>query len=196
MIDTHESSSCDRLMTPAPLAHITSVHGLPLPLSLAKTPRSRVANHEATYPGQGMSASYINAVYSVTLYIYDSGFTDMPDDPVSEVVVEHFRAAIQGAIAAAQARNETLRCKAAHAVAEPPATTAEYLVAKFGTDDDNGRFTSFIYLAVKNGKFVKLRITFSQPSISAESLAEVVANSYFALLWPGRVIVGRTAVSD
>lgn len=167
---------------------VTSVHGIPLPLELGKTPRLRVVNYEANSPGAGVSASYVNAVYSVTLYVYDLGLSNLPEDPLSSSVMEHFQESVQGALTSADSNGERLECKAAHGVSLEPDSGVNYLVATFGLENDQGRFRSFIFLTTKNGRFVKLRMSFHPTSLAAESLSSIVARTYFALLWPDRSI--------
>lgn len=163
---------------------IESVHGIPLPLELARAQRTRIVDYEPDHPGMGISASYVNGYYKIALYVYDLGLTDIPDNPMSAVVTDHFRQAISEALTVAHSRGEKLQCKGAHGAPYPPGVDVAFLVAKLGRENDNDRFTSFIFLTTKNRRFVKLRVSFVQSSLTAESLASTIVTEYFSLLWP------------
>ena len=132
----------------------------------------------------GVSASYVNGYTQAALYIYDLGLPDIPDDPISPIVADHFRQTIGEALTVAHSRGEKLRCKEANGATYAAHAGVAFLVAKLGRENDSDRFSSFIYLTTKHGKFVKLRISFVESSLAAESLANTIAAAYFAVLWP------------
>jgi hypothetical protein len=162
---------------------IESAYGIPLPKELAQASRTRVVHYEPEQPGLGISASYVTGYFQIALYVYDLNLKDIPEDPMSEVVVAHMQQSIGEAISVAQGRGEKLECRAAYGV--PYAgISVDYLVAALGRENEEGRLSSLIFLTTKSGRFIKLRISFIEASFTAENLAKTIASSYFALLWP------------
>jgi len=161
-----------------------SVFGLPLPLELGRTPRQRVTDHESGQPGMGFSASYVNALYSATLYIYDLGIAGLPDDATKPAAVAHFESCIQDVYRAELAAGRAVECRQAFNAGIQNADGQQLLIARFGYSGDTDRYRTFLHFTTRNGKFIKLRTTFQETSNSAASLTDTVMRSYLDLIWP------------
>ena len=165
-------------------SELTSVHGIPLPLELAKVARTRLVNYEADHPGLGISASYVGGYYQITLYVYDMGILDLPSNPTAPVVATQFEQSIREALAAGAEREDRLEFRDASTGSLTPGGDLHFLVAAFGREGDRDRFSSFLFLTVARSRFVKMRVSFIESSRAAESLAVAIAKSYFVLLFP------------
>jgi hypothetical protein len=67
------------------------VGGLRLSAEYAGFSRGNVMNNEREFPGQGFTVPYHGgANRKATIFIYDKGLRDIPDDPLSELVRQEF----------------------------------------------------------------------------------------------------------
>jgi hypothetical protein len=164
---------------------VDSFFGLPTPLTLFGLPRGKVILHELQSPGDGIAVAYIGVSINVTLFLYDFGNPDIPSDLHSDVVQEHFRVCMDDVLKLAPRALADVKFVAAYcAGVKHPDVGHEYLCGQFEGADEHGPLSSFLYLTVKGGKFVKLRMTCRQEVDKAKWLSRSVADAYADQLWP------------
>ena len=164
------------------------IFGLPAPLELSGIARGEIVDNEPTLPGTGFTVPYSSRLIEVTLYLYDQSVANIPDDPLSEIVRNHFHETTRHVQRAAEVMGTRLTLISTFGVGLPGGGL-EFLSAKFIGEDSGGPFMSIMYLTAKNGKFVKLRMRCREKPEVAEEIARSVANAYADLLWPSHAAI-------
>lgn len=162
-----------------------SLFGIPLPKAICGLTRGEITNNELTNPGLGYTVPYNGPVQKATIYIYDLGLAAVPDDPTSEVVLNHFNHNVQQIIEMKSAGFfSSVEVKSKYGTGDP-ATGIEFLCCEFRAVEDGKALETFLFLTSYSKLFVKVRFTTplqDRSSIYAREFANAVAE----LLWPER----------
>lgn len=148
--------------------------------------RCEVRNHEFTSPGNGYSIPYNSPKHGpqhvcATIYIYDSDLPDIPTDPTSEIVVDHFHQAITDVFKFGELQHFEVRLKNKYGRGYSE-LGVKFLCADFEIAQEGNPQDSFLFLGLHEGRFVKIRYT-AEKSDKSFSNARDFSNSIAAILW-------------
>jgi hypothetical protein len=143
-------------------------------------------DNERMNPGLGVTIPYQRRDQGkATVYVYDKGRRDIPDNPMSEVVKDEFDLAARDVLSLGQAKGTTVELVKRYGTGSPE-RGVEFLCAEFVLTDSSGTRRTFLYLTGCRRKFVKLRVTLGTNDATdptAYNFAEAVASR----LWPSGV---------
>jgi hypothetical protein len=143
--------------------------------------RGKIIDNELAQPGYGYTIAYHGGPQGeATIYIYDKGYDDIPDGPVSEVVLTEFDQATQEALSL-QPAGRSLELVDRYGTGSPE-RGREFLCAVFVVRDGLEPRRSYLYLTGANGNFVKIRITL-HTNDAADPTARIFADSVATRLW-------------
>ena len=106
-------------------------------------------NNELHAPGLGHSLHYKAPGIICSLYVYDRGRTDIPDDPTNDVILKEFESAADDIA--------THRPNFAPYPNQP--TRRDCLERWYYSVGDAGRWASLLLLTTSRGRFIKARMT-------------------------------------
>ncbi len=160
-----------------------SLFGIPLPGAIAGLSRADITNNEMVNPGLGYTIPYNGAEEKATIYIYDFGLNNIPEDPMSDVVRQHFEECI--------AQIMQMKDRGIYSGIEigdsygigSPTSGLQFLCCEFMVCENDKLLDTFLFVTSYGGKFVKLRYTMphcKHASTSARGFADAVGS----LLWP------------
>ncbi|MBM4220589.1 MAG: hypothetical protein FJ170_01430 [Gammaproteobacteria bacterium] len=157
--------------------------GIPFPWLLAGLSRGGLNAHEVSTPGLGHSIAYDGENASATIFIYDGGRSDIPDDPLDPLVMEHFEV-VRNDIRIASERGiyQNLREGRPYATGNPEAGVG-FLCGEFQFEAGGETRSSLVFLTTYRGRFLKGRYTGPASddfAFEARSFMDGVAG----LLWP------------
>lgn len=141
-----------------PIAYLDQRLGLSLPYGIGWFHYDSIIDNERTNAGLGKSIAYSAPESKMTLYIYDKGIKDIPDDLDSPIVVGEFKQAIgdfKSINADAEPWGDVMRSKA-------------FLILAFKV----GNNVSLVGLGVIRGSFFKIRVTNLQDPIYIQNASE------------------------
>jgi hypothetical protein len=155
--------------------------GLSFPDRVAGFERGESTNLEPRHPGFGQATQYRSPGWSATVYIYDSGRKDIPNDPSAPPISEQMR----------QARDEVQKL-AARGYYESATLQDEYRIpakgpARFQCGDmtisNKGQtVASLVCVTSWRGRFIKFRVSGPPRDGTAEGRRFVEA--WTRILWP------------
>jgi hypothetical protein len=137
--------------------------GIDFPEKLAGLNRVSVANYEITEPGLGISVGYNAPQIWANIYVYDSGFTNIPDGAESELVKTSLKSAVDdifkayemgkydGVVKLSEEKN-TL----SNSQASLEALSVLLIISKHGNKNH-----SYTYLTGHNNHLLKIRFSYS-----------------------------------
>ena len=137
---------------PSPSGFVDQRSGVGLPYQLGWLHLSGATDNEPDGPGLGWSVAYDSPGIQGTVYVYDRGETQESDDVESERVIDEFRSAVADALAV----NPGAGVKH-QAMFKDTSGRSRCLLAIL---DLPGESMSAVLLTVRNGCFVKARMTF------------------------------------
>jgi hypothetical protein len=149
-------------------------YGLTFPLEIGSGRRISFRDYEKTSPGLGYSVGYQHQSGATsTVYIYDGGLRQIPDDVQARVVTQQLEQA-QSDIRSTRPAG-TVEDKARFAIVDSgrrPRLLCESVVIRNGILGDNpgaSPIDSVVCVGVVNGKFFKVRTSMAQrPDSDAE----------------------------
>jgi hypothetical protein len=120
----------------------------PIPCEIGWLHAGAITDNEALVPGTGVAVRYGAPAVNATVFIYDWGRTNIPEDVMHPLVQNEFERASRdiGALA-----------PQAEASPDPP-FNGQYLSRHFKTDAD-GNDNMLVALTTYNRKFVKMQVT-------------------------------------
>lgn len=158
-------------------------YGLPIPQNILNLQRVSIFSNEDSNSGLGITVGYRAHDIELTIYLYDYGVTDIPDDILNPIVREHFDVITSDVMYAGNLNGKILEILSRYATGSP-AFGLEFLCATFIGQDEISPLMTFALVAAKSEKFVKLRLTSRQlPEQAAVRMREVV-DAYADSLWP------------
>lgn len=128
----------------------TPRQGLTLPFEIGWLHFRHFTNYEEKELGLGFSASYSAPKIEATVYIYDHGLPQIPDDLNAAVVQQEFEKA-----------NADIAARLPEAEAWPDDTTDRQLMRLYKVDPDGYKVTG-VTLTTSNNHFIKVRISWDR----------------------------------
>lgn len=161
------------------------VGSIPLEADYAGFARGSVINNETTKPGLGFTVRYHSSLGEATIYIYNKNIAEIPDGPMSEVVLNEFNLAIREVLLLGESKREEVNLIDRYGTGSPH-RGREFLCAEFVITDPSGPRQSFLYITGVAGHFLKIRITLQpnhERNLTAREFADAVAGQLWSTAW-------------
>jgi len=146
--------------------------GISLPEVMGGLSRESICNYELTKAGLGISVNYqADSRMNATVYIYDSGISNIPDDLDSKIVKDQFNQVIQEIFMAYEkgVYEAVVKLTEGKMYLANSAESLEVLSALLMISTRKKRRFSHIYLSVFNNHFLKIRYSYDE-SVEAEGI--------------------------
>src|SRR6516164_2175872 len=134
------------------------VGGITLDSAYAGFNRGKVTENEKANPGLGFTVAYHGDMGDATIYVYDKNRSEIPDDPISQAVIEEFDHATLDVHSVGRLRGKKIELVDRYGTGSPE-RGVEFLCAEFVLNDESGSKRTFLYVTGAANRFVKIRVT-------------------------------------
>jgi hypothetical protein len=152
-----------RWQSPQVIAH-HDVSGLTFPFEIGWLHFDKGEDNEQEEPGLGQSLSYKAPGIICSLYIYDRGLANIPDDVADAAVVEEFESASRE-IAEHRPDFEAV----------PDQQQGQDCLERYYRVGEQGQQASLLWLTTSRGRFIKARVTWVRDHFIDEAAINFVA---------------------
>ncbi len=155
------------------------VAGIAMETAYAGFTRGKLTDNELENPGLGYTIAYHGGDQGeATVFVYSLGQHDIPNGPMSEVIVRQLNQATRELIWHSQTVGRTAELVSRYGTRSPD-RGAEFLCAEFILTDASGARRTFIYVTGCAKNFVKIRVTLrtnDETDSTARNFADAVAH--------------------
>jgi hypothetical protein len=154
-------------------------HGLTFPEMVEDAVYYGSTDNEATAPGYGYSVAYFRPGWQMTVYIYDLGLSDIPNDVDAGPMRQEFESAKEDVLLSGHKEIELKREYVA-SLGGPRFLCASYILK---SASDSVGVESLLSITTFKNKFVKFRVSGVRSEMSEVEAQEFVA-AWTPVLWP------------
>ena len=166
----------------AAAAQAPTYFGLRFPDTVADFPRGETTDFEKDHPGRGYRVRYNAEPWAISVFIYDDGVKNIPDQLSADIVTAQFDKARGGIYKRAEQVNGSVEDKGRfeiHGADGKP----RYICGAYFVVDKGLRIDHYLCLTTWHGKFIRYRLgTFTKDGSLATAKRFVAA--WTAILWP------------